>query len=719
MTPVVPYSSPSAGAASSRFDRDAVKDSLIGEIARRARHSQLICLAGLVLFAVLDWSVGNPHQAELAAIKLLQLVTLTVAATVLWRARRRSAILVATQCSLTALYAGAAGSGLLLGDFTTPPVLLGAIAIGGASYVPWGARAQGLSLVPAALSAAWFFWAQHDAATPFQSSTIAALAVSFLVSLFTAGQTEGQRLARIHFAAVERALRESEDRRATVIATALDAIVVVDEADAILEFNPAAERIFGFARDAAVGHPLVELLVPARFREFYPAAHADHLSSRHSSFLGVGVEIPALRVDGSEFPAEFAVARSQWEGQSILVYQIRDLTRRKLAEHALRQSEARLKSFFDSASVLLVLIELRSDDFVFALPNRRAAEFFGSTLEQFTGKTAREVGFSEEQLDFWLVHARRCIASGPRRIPAYPFKLGEHTRWLEVSLSAVRSDEQGAAQISVAAVDITERRFAEEALHALNRELESRVRQRTAQLELANRELESFSYAVSHDLRAPLRAIDGFADVLLQDHGDRLDAEATAHLQRVRQAAQRMAELIDGLLSLSRLVRGELRNEAVDLSRIATEVVAELRSRCAGRDVDVIVHPAMTTRGDPRLLRLVLENLIGNAFKYTSRRDRARIEIGQNYGEPVAEYFVRDNGCGFDPAYSDKLFRAFTRLHDDTEYEGSGIGLATVARIVRRHGGHVRAEGEDGGGAAFFFSLAVEQHDAQVETLSA
>jgi light-regulated signal transduction histidine kinase (bacteriophytochrome) len=250
-----------------------------------------------------------------------------------------------------------------------------------------------------------------------------------------------------------------------------------------------------------------------------------------------------------------------------------------------------------------------------------------------------------------------------------------------------------------------DRERAESHVRMLNARLEARVTERTQELEAANKELEAFSYSVSHDLRAPLRAIDGFGRVLAEDYASQLDEEGHRHLSRIQLAARRMGELIDGLLVLARVTRNDMHRERVDLSDIAADLVASMRRDSGAREVRVDIESGLVVHGDSRLLRVALENLLGNAWKFTRGTREPHITFGRLPDDGETTYFVRDNGAGFDMNYAQRLFGAFERLHREAEFEGTGVGLATVRRIVQRHGGRIWAKSAVGQGATFLFTL--------------
>jgi signal transduction histidine kinase len=283
--------------------------------------------------------------------------------------------------------------------------------------------------------------------------------------------------------------------------------------------------------------------------------------------------------------------------------------------------------------------------------------------------------------------------------------------WVSLTVSPMwQPGEKPTTHIAIMQ-DITERKGAEAEIYRLNFELDQRVRQRTAQLEVSNQELEAFSYSVSHDLRAPLRGIDGWSLALLEDCGPQLDAQGRQYLDRVRSETQRMGRLIDDLIQLARVTRAEMRWTPVDLTAIAQTIVERLQETRRERQIEFVIQPGAIAQGDPQLLEVVLTNLLDNACKFASKGERPRVEFGSREEPPAPDappstiFFVHDNGVGFDMKYAQKLFGAFQRMHKASEYPGTGIGLATVQRIVHRHGGRVWAESKVNGGATFFFTL--------------
>ncbi len=322
-------------------------------------------------------------------------------------------------------------------------------------------------------------------------------------------------------------------------------------------------------------------------------------------------------------------------------------------------------------------------------PQKLLGKRFDALLEddEVTARSQHAVGSTDDE--------------GVHRVTRRLHREGGDPRHAQLTYSplpgSIGQDIVGLVQVD----DVTQRLRAEARVHALNRTLEARVALRTRELSQANRELEAFAYSVSHDLRAPLRAIDGFSRILAERYSGTLDEAGQAYLGRVRNAASRMGELIDALLKMSRIARGAVKRERVDLSRMAGEIIEELRADDREHDVQVLVAPSLVAEGDATLLRNLLGNLIGNAWKFTRGSQHPRIEVGLQAGE----FYVRDNGAGFAQEYVGKLFRPFQRLHDQNEFAGHGIGLASVKRIVERHGGTIRAEGREGEGATFYFTV--------------
>jgi PAS domain S-box-containing protein len=373
-----------------------------------------------------------------------------------------------------------------------------------------------------------------------------------------------------------------------------------------------------------------------------------------------------------------------------------DITERKRTEQTLRDGERRFRELADS---MPQIVWAAGPDGHFDYYNRRWYEFTGRP-EGITGDESwTDVVHPDDQ--------KQCLErwhSATQSGDAYEieYRLRERTgiyHWFLRRALPVRDQAGRITRWFGTCTNIDGVKRTEEGLRRANVE--------TA---LANRELEAFSYSVAHDLRTPLRSIDGFSQAILEDNGDQLDVQGKNNLARVRAAAQRMAHLIDDLLSLARVSRTELHKERVDLTRIARAIGERLREADATRNVEILVEEGLVAEGDAHLLAAVMENLLGNAWKFTSQRPKAHIEVGVGPRNGQTAYFVRDDGAGFDMAYVNKLFGAFQRLHLAAEFPGTGIGLATVQRVVRRHGGEVWAEGEVNHGATFFFTLGQGTH---------
>jgi PAS domain S-box-containing protein len=372
----------------------------------------------------------------------------------------------------------------------------------------------------------------------------------------------------------------------------------------------------------------------------------------------------------------------------------------ELAESAKRKNEQDLDRFFTLSLELLCIADNEGN---LQRVNPAWEETLGWTIDDLAKKPFVELVHPDDRE--MTLRAIEENAAGSAALVAefenrYLCKDGSY-RWFQWGTAAAPDQNV----IYAAGRDISERKDAEAALRKLAEELEERFAARTADLSAANEELEAFAYSVSHDLRAPLRGIDGFSQAVLEEYSESLDETGRDYLVRLRSASQRMGHLIDDMLSLSRVSRFELSREQMDLSAIATSLAVELQEREPDREVEFVIHDGVTALGDFRFLSIVLENLLANAFKFTSKSATARIEFGRKLIDGESAYFVRDDGVGFDMAYAEQLFVPFQRLHTATDFPGSGIGLATIRRIIVRHGGRVWAHGEIGRGATMYFTL--------------
>lgn len=637
-------------------------------------------------------------------------------------------------------------------------------------------------------------------------------------------------------------LRDSETQIQTIFKNAPDAIVVIDSSDVIVQWNPAATRIFGWTHEELAGKCLHETLVPHAYRERHVAGMRHFLKTLEGPILNRTIELPALCKNNAEIPVELTISPAKLNERYLFIAFMRDITDRKRAEEEILQlnatleqrvsertsqlnlSEQKYRHLFENNPIPLWVLDLETLHFLDV--NDSAIKHYGYSREEFLSMTsldlrpedereryvdlnrsmkgtqntgvwkhrkkdgtvifteviAHEFIFEERSARLVLAHdvtketiARKDLEHSEARFRrVFDSKMTGFFFWEEDGgitqandlflemLGYTRSDlEEGALNLNritppeytaiqaqamqqirlsgvcepfekeyirkdgtllpvligaaniedgpvisgvTCVMDITQRKKMEREIMALNNDLESRIQERTRALQEANKELESFSYSVSHDLRAPLRAIHGYSQMLTEDYGNNLDTEGVRLLEAVKLNARRMGQLVDDLLSFARMGRRSLRVTSVNLNRIVDDVLNDLKP---GNDhrVSIRLLRLGIAEADESLLRQAFENLIANAIKYSAKEAHPQIEIGSEMMEGETVYYVKDNGAGFDMAYYKKLFGVFQRLHEQEEFEGTGVGLAIVHRIIQRHGGRIWAEGKVGEGAVFYFTL--------------
>jgi PAS domain S-box-containing protein len=498
--------------------------------------------------------------------------------------------------------------------------------------------------------------------------------------------------------------RAGEQNRflANLVASVSDAVIAVDLQQNIQSWNTGAEAMYGWKEEEVLQRPAKDILDTDFLGDTREAVTKQIMEQGYWSG-----EVLQLHRDGTRIPTLSSVSLyKDGKGQPAGIVAVnRDITERKRSEEALAYSEERLNAIIEQ-SPLSIQVFSPAGDCIRA--NRGWEELWGSRREQLAGYNV----LTDPQVKARgiLPYLQRAFAGEIVSIPPLyydPAETGQagKARWTKAVIYPVKDSTGRIREVVLTHEDVTDRVFAEEKIRKLNEELEERVRERTAQLENANDELEAFSYSISHDLRAPLRSIDGFSRILLEEYGPTFDEEAKRLFNVVRSEARRMGQLIDDLLALSRLGRAEVKFKSIDMSAMAEKIFEELTTPEERARIDFRIGKLPTAAGDPSLIHQVWVNLIANAIKFTSKKDRAAIRVtgAKNAGENT--YSVKDNGAGFELDYAGKLFGVFQRLHSEAEFEGTGVGLAIVKRVILRHGGRVWAEGEVDKGAAFHFSL--------------
>ena len=532
-------------------------------------------------------------------------------------------------------------------------------------------------------------WLKPDATLqrPFSNNAILAAVEGIL-------RTDGGNDSR-NEARREQTLRASEISYRRLFEAAKDGILILDaDTGRINDVNPFLIKLLGFSHSEMIGKTVGEL---SPFKDI--VSNQVMLERLQQDGYVRYEDLPLETRDGRHIAVEFVSNVYQAGDRKVIQCNVRDITERKKAEITAN----RLAAIVESSDDAIIGKDLNS---IITSWNKGAEKLFGYAAGEMVGTSIMRLIPADRQDE-----EARILEKIKRGESVEHFDTLRQTKDgrlinISVTISLIKDATGKVIGLSKVVRDISEHKAVEKKIRHLNAELEQRVVERTAQLQAANHELEAFSYSVSHDLRAPLRHVMGFVELLRQDAGEALSKTSLGHLTTIFQAAKQMGQLIDELLAFSRTGQSELQVKAVNLDQLVQEAVSDCERETVGRNIVWDIHPLPAVWADRGLLRVVLVNLISNAVKFTGARAEARIEIGRApSGDGETVIFIRDDGAGFDPRYAGKLFGVFQRLHTRDEFEGTGIGLATVQRIIHRHGGRTWAEGVVDGGATFYFSI--------------
>ena len=499
----------------------------------------------------------------------------------------------------------------------------------------------------------------------------------------------------------QRAQRQSEEQIQTIFRAAPDAVIVTNDDGTIIKWNPKAETIFGWQSEEVLGRLLQETILPVRYRDTYKGGLHNYLGNEDEHAPVKTIEIRAINKNNVELDVAFSISPTIVDGKKVFIGFARDITEqkkteadRKHAEKIIQKQRQDIQDFIDSMSTMCAKV---TTDGQLLMVNKIAIRASGLPIEELMNTNFLEGHWWTYDPE---VHARirkafkKACSGFAINYDEDIFLFGQVLP-INISLMPILGLDGKVDYIVAEGRDITSIKSAEAALQ-----------KRTNELEQANRELEAFSYSVSHDLRAPLRIIDGYSEIMINDYSSKMDDEGKKSLGVIRESTNKMSQLIDDLLNLSRLGRKELIIQPVDMKKMVESIAAELTSS-KDKEVTLEIGELQEANGDSNLLRQVWVNLISNAVKYSRGKDKPLIQLNSIANAQEIIYSIKDNGAGFNMKYADKLFGVFQRLHKVTEYEGTGVGLALVHRIITRHGGRVWAEAEVNKGATFYFSLPI------------
>ncbi len=494
-----------------------------------------------------------------------------------------------------------------------------------------------------------------------------------------------------------KSLTESEGRYRLVVNNSIEAIAVIQ--DGKFKFvNPAMQELTGYTAPELHNMPVVNYINEEYQKdviELFEKTLESKINPKIHDYIAHTKNNKILWLESIE-------NQIIWEDKPAIISFIRDITEKKQVEEALKQSEDKFKYIFDHSLIGKSITSPTGEIHV----NKAFCDMLGYSPEELQNYRWQMIthpeDIEENQKEFDSLLSNEKVST--QFVKRYIHKNGSII-WAEVNTSIRRDKEGKPLYFMTVIIDITERKHAEEEIKKLNIELEKKVIERTAELIESNKELESFSYSVSHDLRAPLRSIDGFSQILLKEYYNKFDKEGKDLLNRIQNSTQFMSRLIEDLLSLSKITRLEIQYQTIDLAKMAKFILDEIKKNNPKHIIDIIINNMPKVKSDINLLKIAMTNLISNAWKFTEKKSKPKIEFGYTRDQDEVVYFIKDNGVGFDMKYADKLFGAFQRLHTQKEFPGTGIGLAIVKRIFNRLGGRIWAEAKEGKGATFYFVL--------------